>query len=231
MKSTLLYVAGATLMMLSGVARANIVDDYEGLTEGSLGTSFSTDHFSYRDANQVSGINLDGEAFGPGDLGSLFLIEDATDFYDAFPTYGSPINSLTFGSAYVPGPNLSIGVLSSIYVDLDQSANSASLDLAFYENGPWGGVEYHLDALNAGVVVGSSTYTIANGGGRDNATFTTMSVTAGAFDSLHLYGMIDGHYTNPRGMIDDLSFTPVPEPATLAVLGLSLVGLLRRRRK
>ena len=228
-----LALAGVIAMAAtSTVAQADIFQTYEDLSEGFLGTSFTHGGVTYRDVNNVSGVFPDSSTFGPGELGNQVIVENAAFFYNDFPTYGSPINALTFGSAYVEGENLSIGALASVYMDLDQQGNAASLNLAFYENGPWGGMVYHLDALLSGQVVASDTFSIANGGGRDNATWQTLSVSGATFDSLHLYGTWNGEYTGPRGMIDNLSITtPVPEPATLTVLGIAALLSLRKRRK
>lgn len=232
MKQAIALIAVAALVGSASMAKADIVQNYDSLTEGFLGTAFADGGVSYRDANNVSGFYADGIPFNSTDLGNQLIIEDATDFYLAFPTYGSPNNSLTFGSAYVSGPNLSIGALASVFMDINQTATAASLDLAFYENGPWGGIVCHLDALQNGQVVASDTYTLADGGGRDNANFTTMSVGASAFNGLHLYATKNGEYTAPRGMIDDLVITtPVPEPATLLILGLPALALLKRKSR
>jgi hypothetical protein len=207
--------------------QANVFHNYENFTEGFLGTSFSDTGVAYRDANAVSGLYPDGSPFNDTDLGNQFIIENAGLFYDAFPGYGSPVNSLTFGRAYVPGPNLSIGALASAWMDLAVPATAASLDLAFYENGPWGGIQYVLAAVQGGNVVATDSFIISDLGGRDDPTYTTLSVSGAQFDSLHLYAWLNGAYTAPRGMIDNLSITSVPEPATL--LGLLLLAVLRRR--
>ena len=220
------------LVALGAMAHADLFHDYENLSEGFLGTTYSQDGLVYRDVNNVTGVDLDGSPFGPGDLGDQLVLENATFFYNDFPTYGSPINALTFGNAFVVGDNLSIGALSSVFMDYASLGIAASLDLAFYENGPWGGVEYRLEALRNGNVVASDSFLIADGGGRDNATFRTMSVSGAEFDSLHLFAIKNGEFTNPRGMIDNLSITsaPVPEPGTLAVLGIGALAFLRRRK-
>ena len=219
-------------LALATAANADVFHDYEGLTEGFLGNTYSANGVTYRDVNNVSGVQPDGSTFGPGDFGDQLIIEDATDFYADFPTYGSSHNALTFGSAFVPGPNLSIGALASVYIDIAQPASAASFDIAFYENGPWGGIVYHLDALQGGNVVASDSFTISDLGGRDNATFRTMSVSGTTFNGLHLYATLNGNYTGPRGMIDNLSITSaVPEPATLLALGIPALAVLRRRKK
>ena len=210
-------------------ASADFFSNYEDLAEGAYGTSLTHQGVTYRDINQVSGIFPDGSPFVPADLGETVMVERATLFYNDFPGYGSPNNALTFGNAFIPGDNLSIGALGSVWIDLQTPGTAASLDIAFYENGPWGGIEYRLEALRDGSVVASDSYVIANGGGRDNPNWTTLSVAGGEFDVLHLFAQFDGQYSGPRGMIDDLSIVTVPEPASFGLLGLLLAAGLRRR--
>jgi len=137
------------------------------------------------------------------------------------------VKALTFGNVYIPGANLSIGPLASAWMDLDVPGTAASLDLAYYENGPWGGIQYVLAAVRNGNVVASDVLTISDLGGRDNPTYAKLAVGGAEFDSLHLYAWKNDAYSAPRGMIDNLSVTSVPEPA--ALVGLLLLAALRRR--
>jgi hypothetical protein len=233
MRAFALVCVASVILIACGATVADIFHDYENFDEGFLGESFTYEGVTYHDANMVSGHYPDGgEAFGPGDPGSEFIIERATYFYNDFPDYGSPVNCLTFGRAYIEGDNLSLGALASIWMDLDQLGTAVSFDLGYYENGPWGGIEYRLEALRNGDVVGSDSFIISNLGGRDNPTFSTMAISGVVFDQLHLYGWLNDEYTVPRGIVDDLSITAVPEPgltALLGVAGLLAIGRLRRR--
>ncbi len=213
-------------------AFGEVVIDYEDLEEGLQGElTFTHQGVTYRDVNTVSGHFPDGETFEPAEeFRQNILVEDATLFYDEFPDYGSPANAMTLGLAYIEGPNLTIGPLASLWMDLDQLYNAASLDIGYYENGPWGGIEYHLDALLDDAVVASDSFVISDLGGRDNPTFGSLSLSGAAFDQLHLYAWYDGMYSKPRGIFDDLTLTPVPEPATMALVGLAGLVLTRRRR-
>lgn len=220
-KSLAALVAGGILVpMLPAVAGDDVVfadgfdpagpsiSNYDDLVEGSLATSYVYNGVSYHDVNGIGGVFPDGSTFTPDDVGDQLIIEDATDFYDVHADYGSAPNSLTFGSAYIPGPNLTIGALVRVTMDLDQPASAASVDIGYYENGPWGGIVIHLDALDAGTVVASDTITIADGGGRDNDTIATLSVGGATFDSLKLYATYGDQPSAPRVMMDDLTLTP-----------------------
>ena len=220
-KSLAALVAGGVLVpMLPAVAGDDVVfadgfdpagpsiSNYDDLVEGSLATSYVYNGVSYHDVNGIGGVFPDGSTFTPDDVGDQLIIEDATDFYDVHADYGSAPNSLTFGSAYIPGTNLTIGALVRVTMDLDQPASAASVDIGYYENGPWGGIVIHLDALDAGTVVASDTITIADGGGRDNDTIATLSVGGATFDSLKLYATYGDQPSAPRVMMDDLTLTP-----------------------
>lgn len=186
------------------------ISTYDDLTEGFLDTTFDYNDVLYHDVNGIGGVFPDGSTFTPIDVGDLLIVEDATLFYQEFPDFGSSPNVLTFGSAFINGPNVSIGALVRVTMDLAQPANAANVDLAFYENGPWGGIVIHLDALDGTTVVASDTLTIADGGGRDNPTTAILAVAATTFDSLKLYATYDDQPTAPRIMIDNLALTPAP---------------------
>jgi hypothetical protein len=186
------------------------ISHYDDLEEDFLGTSYAYNGVTYHDVNGIGGVFPDGSTFVPADVGDQLIIEDATDFYIVHPEWGSSPNAMTFGTSYVTGPNLSIGALVQVTMDLDVPANAASVEIGYYENGPWGRIVIHLDALDAGAVVASDTISIADGGGRDNDTIGVLSVAADSFDSLKLYATYEDQPSAPRVMIDDLTLTPVP---------------------
>ena len=229
MKALARFASVLVVGAASSAAMADVFSNYEDLSEGFKGETFVHNGVTYRDVNNVSGFYPDGVPFGPNDNGRENIIERAVPFYNDFPDYGSPVNTMTFGSSFVTGDNLSIGALASVWMDMPSVSNSVSFDIGFYERGPWGGIQWRLEALRNGSVVGSDSITIASGGDRDNPTADSMSISGVEFDQLHLFGWLNNNYTAPRGIIDDLSITAVPEPATLGLLGAA--GLLAARRR
>ncbi len=216
------------LAALSAVAAADVNEDYETFDEGLIGDSFVSKGVEYHDANNVSGRFPDGNPFGPDELGSDFFIEQADVWYNDFPAFGSPVNTLTFGRAFIPGENLTFGPLASMWMTLDETATEATLDLGYLENGPWGGIEFRLEAMIQDAVVATDSFVISDLGGRDNGAFRTMSVSGAEFNELHLYATLNGEFTAPRAIIDDLVIVPAPASTMIALGGLFLA---RRRRR
>jgi hypothetical protein len=184
------------------------ISHYDDLDEDFYGTSYAYNGVNYHDVNGIGGVFPDGSTFTPEDVGDQLIIENATDFYVVHPDWGSSPNAMTFGTSYVTGPNLSIGALVQVTMDLDVPANAASVEIGYYENGPWGRIVIHLDALDAGTVVASDTISISDLGGRDNDTIGVLSVDAETFDALRLYATYEDQPSAPRVMIDDLTLTP-----------------------
>jgi hypothetical protein len=230
----LAIVAGMLGLSVAAGARGDVLQTYEDLPESFLGTSFHYNGVSFHDVN-TSGVTFpDGSTATAEDVGSNGIVEDATLLYNDFPDFGSPTHALTFGSSYVVGQNLSLGAISTVTMDLDAPASNAGFELSYYENGPWSGIVYHLDALKAGQLVSASSFTIAGSdlNVRDNIAFTSMSVAAPAgtlFDQLKLYATFGNSLSAPRGLIDNLAITAVPEPASMS-LALVAASVARRRR-
>lgn len=227
-----------SMAMVGMIASAGIagtsVSTYDDLSEGFYGNSFHYNGVNYNQVNNVHGVFPDGSTFTPGGgitgLGDDIIVENATLLYNDFPSFGSGPNGLTFGSSFIPGDNLSLGAISTVTMGLDQNATSASLEMAYFENGPWGGIVYHLDAFNRGDLVAADSFTIADGGGRDNIAFATLSVAGAEFDTLQLYATFGNDYTAPRILLDNLTLNSVPAPSALALLGAGgLLGARRRR--
>lgn len=209
------------------------VSNYDDLAENFYGESFSYNGVTYHSVNNVNGVFPDGSTFEAGagieGLGTQVMVENATLLFNDFPTWGSPNNVLTFGASYVVGNNLSLGALSTVTMDLDSVSDFASLDIGYYENGPWGGIVYHLDAYLGDGLVASDSFTISDLGGRDNVAFNTLTVDGAQFDSLRLYATFGSEFSGPRAILDNLTINAVPAPGSLALLGLG--GLMARRRR
>lgn len=211
------------------------VSNYDDLAEGFLGTSYSYNGVNYQEVNSVDGFYPDGTPFVAGaggidTLGNQIIVENAGLLYNDFPTWGSANNALTFGTSFIPGDNLTIGALSYMEMGLDSAADSASVELAFFENGPWGNIVLHFEAYMGNTLIDADTYTMSNLGGRDNPAITTLSLDGAAFDSMRLYATLNGDYTAPRVMMDNLSLTTVPAPMSSALL-LAGSGMIARRRR
>lgn len=227
-------IAATTIVMglAAGSALASVsVSTYDDVTEGFKGTSWTYNNITYSDVNDRSGVFPGGDTFNPVDVGNNVIVENAGLLYNDFPDWGSATNALTFGSAFIPGDNLSLGAFVHVRMDLEQVADAASMQMAFYENGPWIGIQFHLEAYLGDALVASDMLTIQGNDpkGRDNLTFDSLSLSGAQFDSMVLYATYDGQFSAPRLLIDNLSVNYVPAPGSLAVLGLG--GLLARRRR
>ncbi len=228
----MMAVAGAAFAAAPAMATVT-VSTYDDLTEDHYGTSFHYNGVTYHSVNDQAGVFPSGDTFEGGDgingLGTQVIVENATLLYNDYPTWGSANNALTFGTSYVVGDNLSIGALSTVTMDLDEAADSASVEMAYYENGPWGGIVYHLDAFSGGSLVASDSFSISDLGGRDNIAFATLSVNGAVFDSLQLYATFGADYSGPRALLDNLTINTVPAPGAAALLVMG--GLVARRRR
>ncbi len=230
MKPTALLCAA---LVAPAVAQTT-VSTYDDLAEGFHGDSMHYNGVTYHSVNNMPGVFPDGSTFGtglpPDGLGNTLIVEDATYLFDANPSWGSANNVLTFGWAHMPGPNLTVGPLSTVSMDLDSVSDFASLEIGYYENGPWGRIEYHLEAFLDGVSVAHDSFSISDLGGRDNFAFATLAVSGAQFDSLQLYATYEGQFTAPRGLIDNLTINAVPAPGAAALLGMGGLMAGRRRR-
>ncbi|KAA0214634.1 MAG: hypothetical protein DYG94_08220 [Leptolyngbya sp. PLA3] len=226
MTRTLAFLAVA---FAGSAAQAGGFTNFDSLAEGFVGPMLTDGGITFFDLNNNSGVNPDGSNFGPGDYGTDFIIENATFAVNDFPGFLSGPNALSFGTAFMPGDNLSINILSTFSMTTGQVENAADMDLVYYENGPWGGIQLHLRALLNGSVVGEDLITISDLGGRDNPTGAHMSISGVDFDTLVFTAeFADGTATAFAGIFDNVSIVPAPGSALL--VGLGGLGLLRRRR-
>lgn len=229
---SVLTVSSVALFCASAFAGNTVVSNYDDLSEGFYGTSFSYNGVTYSGANNVGGVFPNGDTFTPEDIGDQFIVERATLLYNDFPGWGSAHNALTFGTAFIPGDNLSLGAFAQATLTLENLASAAEIQMVFFEDGPWGGIEFHMDALRNGQVVASDSFTIfgVDPEARDRIAFDSMSVSAAEFDTIYISATFNGQFSAPRLMIDDLAITYVPAPVSAAPL-CALGALAMRRRR
>ena len=203
--------------------------NFDSDTEDFKGEVFTSGGITFFDANNVSGFYPDGEAFDPEDNGTDLIVENATFAANDFPEFLSQKNALTFGRAFIPGDNVSLGALATVSMTTGAVVSGVTFDMVYYENGPWGGIEVILEALSGGDVVASNSFIVAgtDPDARDNPAGVHMAIGGVDFDTVRLSARLNGEYTTIRALVDNVSF--VPAPGAVALLGLA--GLATRRRR
>ena len=202
--------------------------NFDSDAEGFYGDAYMNGGISFYDCNNVNGFYPDGQAFTPDDLGTQLIVERAVVVFNDFPDYVSSPNMLNFGKSFVNGDSVTLGPIATVSMSAGAAYSAGGFDLVYYENGPWGGIEVTLEALSRGSVVGSTSFTVADGGGRDNPAAVHMFYSGAEFDTMRLFATLNGEYTTLRGLVDNVHFVPTPGVASVA--GLGLFGLSRRRR-
>jgi len=191
--------------MIAGTTTAQTLN-FDSETEGFLGTSNDFSGVTVFAVNQNSGVNPDGSSYGPGDYGDQVVIEDANllalDFSDV-----SPDNVLSFGGSFVPGDNLTINLMSQVFISPNTAVDYFAVDLFYYENGPWGGIEVIVEGTNRGSAVVSDSFVISDLGGRDSVTHTRVELSGASFDTVRIYSKNpDGSESVFATVMDNMTF-------------------------
>ncbi len=198
----------ATLAASAGIASAQS-SNFDSFAEGFYGQTFTFDGITFSDTNNLNGVNPDGQAFTPADIGTELIIEDSTYIYNDFPTVISPFNTLTFGRAYVNGPNLSLGALCTVTFTAGVDVSEASFDLIYLDELVWEGILVTLEAFDDGQVVATESFVITShnpGDRRDIVDWRRWTMSGVTFDTLRLSATLNGTPTTFRALLDDVEF-------------------------
>ncbi len=194
-----------TVAMIAGTTAAQTLN-FDSETEGFLGTSFDFSGVTVFAVNQNTGVNPDGSNYGPGDYGDQVVIEDANLLANDFAEV-TPDNVLSFGGSFVPGDNLSINLMSQVFISPNTAVDFFGVDLFHYENGPWGGIEVIVEGSDRGSVVVSESFVISDLGGRDNVRHSRVELSGASFDTVRIYSKNpDGTESVFATVMDNITF-------------------------
>jgi hypothetical protein len=209
MRGFLVAALAASIVATAGASVAN----FDGMTEGTFGLSITDGGITFSNLDQYFGT-------GPHDN---FTIEDASGDLTGQAGFTSP-NTMGFGG-WSPGPGAAFTRLGAFDFSNGASAQTAGFDIYSFANDP--NMTITLQGLLNGNVVNSSVITVPS---TFTIQHTRIDLPTGNYNGFHVVSAGPTNQGATFVLLDNVSVTPVPEPASMAVLGLGAL-LIRRRRK
>lgn len=206
-----LWVAG---IFAGGVAVASAnVATFDSFAEGTFGQTITDAGILFQHLDMYLGN-------GPIDN---FTIENASGDLAGQVNFTSP-NALGFGG-YSPGSGAAFTRLGSFDFGIGGAASFASFDFYSFANDP--NMTITLQGLLAGNVVNSATVNVPSS---FSIQHTLVALPSGNYDGFHVISAGPTNQGATFVLLDNVTVNPVPEPASLCVLALGGLALLRRRR-
>jgi hypothetical protein len=162
------------------------------------------------------------DAYLGSGAGDIFVIDQANGDLGSFPDF-SPLNVMTF-LGYVPGTGCAFGRLGSFDFTSGSLATTASMEV--FSLGNAANTTITLQGKLGATVVNSSIITVPTGG----IKHTTIALPTGLYDNFHIISNSPANSGASFVNVDNVTIAAVPEPASLAAIGIGVASLLRRRR-
>jgi hypothetical protein len=156
------------------------------------------------------------EGFNP-----TFSVESIGSQYNLGSAFTRPNCLSTFG--YGPGPGYGYTQLNSAKITCGEVATAGGIDIFSYPSRTETNM-LKLQAIFNGTVVATNTMVFNDGLG-----YHRLAVSGVTFDYLQLVSSGPSYGGSVYVLMDNVSITPVPEPATLLLLTLGGLALRRKR--
>ena len=220
-------LAAAAALVLSAAATASaqsVVFDFQDGTDQGFGHKFSNDASEAFPVVNIGG-SLRMEVLRDGDFQETDIGSSNNPFLAAF-------------NAGVASPG-TYNISYDWYVDTSLSPGNYGtfLQLGTYVNAGQGSFPYVQDFPGAGKDVELNGTQLASGSVFSGTVTETFTTKYGALPAdfnnapFQRFGVIiNGDGTQAKVYFDNISIAPVPEPASMALLGLAIPAVMRRRR-
>ena len=236
MKKLVFASFGMVALALLPVANAqtSLFTTYNDFTQWSAngGDTIAADNTFSTDASAINGIGNTSAPGAAGTSGSLLITwATATGNFNDIANAPSQANNLAVKQALDPGTDgiNAVAATGNIYLDYSLPDNEGG---SYFQLGvllQYAAVGYYYTAFSSSVTdlgfqnpYGEEVY-------RATIPYT---ITAGAWNGLGFGVMYNSDYKPALPFhVDNISVSAIPEPGTIALLGLGLAGLTLIRRR
>ncbi len=215
--------SAANKATLEGVSGYGTIQQFTGL-DASTGTApdatgFNIWTFTDRPDMRISFLGESGRNAGSGTGGAAS--------YTSGPATPLGGESLFFGTAASNVMTIEFGTYASSVFTADQGVAAAGF--TFSRNTVSASGEWRVSFFDGATLL--SAQSVSTGSGTNLAALFGYVATGGQSITSIQIGGLGTNYNSTNAFVDDIGFAAVPEPSTVALLGLGAFALAAKRRR